>query len=137
MVRHPIGRTGAHYLVPDTTGIDVGDIAEKAELLGSGIPDLLHRAVQPTYDVRDPEKRNAPPITSWRAQANTTIFSPSDAYSEIYVMHGRRRRRLLRPEAGEEKDSNRPLKPVIDKMNALAQDYYNNRARFTAPKQGS
>ena len=52
-------------------------------------------------------------------------FTLGVATTEIYVMHGETAavaafaRRLVK-----EKDSGKPIKPVIDKMNALAKQYY-------------
>jgi len=56
---------------------------------------------------------------------NNNMFTLGTPTTEIYVMHGETAavasfaRRLVK-----EKDSGRPLKPIIDKMNALAQEYY-------------
>jgi glutaconyl-CoA decarboxylase len=57
---------------------------------------------------------------------NNNVFTLGTPTTEIYVMHGETAavasfaRRLVK-----EKDSGRPLQPTVDKMNALAQDYYN------------
>jgi glutaconyl-CoA decarboxylase len=57
--------------------------------------------------------------------------------TEIYVMHGETAaaatfsRRLVK-----EKDAGRPLDPVIDSMNELAQDYFNNSRPIYCAKHG-
>jgi glutaconyl-CoA decarboxylase len=58
------------------------------------------------------------------------------ATTEIYVMHGETAaaasfsRRLVK-----EKDAGKPLQPVIDKMNQMAQEYYDNsRPAYCARK---
>jgi glutaconyl-CoA decarboxylase len=56
---------------------------------------------------------------------NHNAFTLGTPTTEIYVMHGETAaaasfsRRLVK-----EKDADRPLQPVIDKMNTLAQEYY-------------
>ena len=98
----------------DTSGIDVGDIAEKAELLGPGpVPDLLHRADRRPHDAAWCCARARPrPTTSWAAPRPTTT-TPSRSgtpTTEIYVMHGETAaaasfaRRLVK-----EKDAGKPL----------------------------
>jgi glutaconyl-CoA decarboxylase len=112
----------------DTSGIDVGDIAEQAELLGlgqsliysieqTGVPQmmvLLRKGTAAAHYVMGGPTAN-----------NHNAFTLGTATSEIYVMHGETAaaasfsRRLVK-----EKDAGRDLQPVIDKMNDLAQMYY-------------
>jgi glutaconyl-CoA decarboxylase len=123
----------------DTSGIDVGDIAEKAELLGLGqsliysiqstdVPQLLVVLRKGTaaahYVMGGP--------TANRHNA-LTLGVPT---TEIYVMHGETAaaasfsRRLVK-----EKNAGKPLQPVIDKMNQMAQEYYDNsRPEYCARK---
>ncbi len=112
----------------DTSGIDVGDIAEQAELLGlgqsliysieqTGVPQmmvLLRKGTAAAHYVMGGPTAN-----------NHNAFTLGTGTSEIYVMHGETAaaasfsRRLVK-----EKDAGRDLQPVIDKMNDLAQMYY-------------
>jgi len=123
----------------DTSGIDVGDIAEKAELLGLGqsliysiqstdVPQILVVLRKGTaaahYVMGGP--------TANRHNA-LTLGVPT---TEIYVMHGETAaaasfsRRLVK-----EKDAGKPLQPVIDKMNQMAQEYHDNsRPQYCARK---
>ncbi|OQY60392.1 MAG: glutaconyl-CoA decarboxylase subunit alpha [Desulfobacteraceae bacterium 4572_88] len=124
----------------DTSGIDVGDIAEKAELLGlgqslnysiqqTGVPMmllLLRKGTAAAHYVMGGPTAN---------RHNTfTLGIPT---SEIYVMHGETAaaatysRRLVK-----EKDAGRPLDPVIDKMNKLAQEYHDNSRPAYCAKHG-
>jgi glutaconyl-CoA decarboxylase len=123
----------------DTSGIDVGDIAEKAELLGLGqsliysiqstdVPQLLVVLRKGTaaahYVMGGP--------TANRHNA-LTLGVPT---TEIYVMHGETAaaasfsRRLVK-----EKKAGKPLQPVIDKMNQMAQEYHDySRPAYCARK---
>jgi len=123
----------------DTSGIDVGDIAEKAELLGLGqsliysiqatdVPQILVVLRKGTaaahYVMGGP--------TANRHNA-LTLGVPT---TEIYVMHGETAaaasysRRLVK-----EKNAGKPLQPVIDKMNQMAQEYHDNsRPQYCARK---
>jgi glutaconyl-CoA decarboxylase len=112
----------------DTTGIDVGDIAEKAELLGLGqslIYSIEQSGVPMMCVILRKGTAAAHYIMGGPQANNNNIFTLGTPTTEIYVMHGETAavasfaRRLVK-----EKDSKRPLQPVIDKMNALAQDYH-------------
>ncbi len=114
----------------DTSGIDVGDIAEKAELLGLG--QSLIYSIQST-DV--PQLLVV--LRKGTAAAHYVMGGPTAnrhnaltlgvATTEIYVMHGETAaaasfsRRLVK-----EKKAGKPLQPVIDKMNQMAQAYHDN-----------
>ncbi len=112
----------------DTTGIDVGDIAEKAELLGLG-QSLIYSIEQTDVPMMMVLLRKgtaaAHYVMGGPTANNHNAFTLGTATSEIYVMHGETAaaasfsRRLVK-----EKDAGRDLQPVIDKMNALAQMYY-------------
>jgi len=56
------GETGCLSSVSGYNGIDVGDIAEKAELLGWAILDLLHRTNRNPHDVHRLKKGTALPL---------------------------------------------------------------------------
>lgn len=112
----------------DTTGIDVGDIAEKAELLGLG-QALIYSIEQSDLPMMLTVLRKgtaaAHYIMGGPTANNNNVFTLGTPTTEIYVMHGETAaaasfsRRLVK-----EQDANRPLQPVIDKMNALAKQYY-------------
>ena len=111
----------------DTSGIDVGDIAEKAELLGLG-QSLIYSIEQTKVPMMLVTLRKgtaaAHYVMGGPTANNHNAFTLGCATTEIYVMHGETAaaasfaRRLVK-----EQDAGRPLDPVIDKMNALAQEY--------------
>jgi len=114
----------------DTSGIDVGDIAEKAELLGLGqslIYSIEQTDVPQMCIVLRKGTAAAHYIMGGPTANNHNVFTLGTPTTEIYVMHGETAaaasfaRRLVK-----EKDGGRPLAPVIDKMNELAQQYYDN-----------
>jgi glutaconyl-CoA decarboxylase len=125
----------------DTSGIDVGDIAEKAELLGLG--QSLIYSIQST-DV--PQLLVV--LRKGTAAAHYVMGGPTAnrhnaltlgvATTEIYVMHGETAaaasfsRRLVK-----EKGAGKPLQPVIDKMNQMAQEYHDNSRPAIVPARGS
>jgi glutaconyl-CoA decarboxylase len=124
----------------DTSGIDVGDIAEKAELLGLGqslIYSIEQTNVPMMLFVLRKGTAAAHYIMGGPTANNHTVFTLGTPATEIYVMHGETAaaasfaRRLVK-----EKDSGRPLQPVIDKMNALAQQYYDNSRPIYCAKRG-
>jgi glutaconyl-CoA decarboxylase len=112
----------------DTTGIDVGDLAEKAELLGlgqsliysiesSGIPMMcivLRKGTAAAHYIMGGPQAN-----------RNNVFTLGTPTTEIYVMHGETAavaafaRRLVK-----EKDTGNPLDATIEKMNALARQYH-------------
>jgi glutaconyl-CoA decarboxylase len=111
----------------DTTGIDVGDYAEKAELLGLG-QSLIYSIEQTDVSMMLVVLRKgtaaAHYIMGGPTANNHNAFTLGTPTTEIYVMHGETAaaasfaRRLVK-----EKDAGQPLQPVIEKMNALAADY--------------
>ncbi|MBI5527353.1 MAG: glutaconyl-CoA decarboxylase subunit alpha [Deltaproteobacteria bacterium] len=114
--------------VQDTSGIDVGDIAEKAELLGLGQSLIfsIENSDLPMLAVVLRKGTAAAHYVLGGPQATrNNAFTLGTATTEIYVMHGETAavaafaRRLVK-----EKDANRPLSPVIDKMNELAKNYH-------------
>ncbi|MCP4690344.1 MAG: glutaconyl-CoA decarboxylase subunit alpha [Desulfobacterales bacterium] len=123
----------------DTSGIDVGDIAEKAELLGLG-QSLIYSTQQtdvPQMLLLLRKGTAAAHYVMGGPQGNRhnafTIGAPT---SEIYVMHGETAaaatfsRRLVK-----EKDAGRALEPVIEKMNKMVEEYYNySRPIYCAEK---
>ena len=112
----------------DTSGIDVGDIAEQAELLGLG-QSLIYSIEQTDVPMMLVVLRKgtaaAHYIMGGPTANNHNAFTLGTATTEIYVMHGETAaaasysRRLVK-----ERDAGKPLQPIIDKMNAMAEDYY-------------
>ncbi|MEW6110984.1 MAG: carboxyl transferase domain-containing protein [Thermodesulfobacteriota bacterium] len=124
----------------DTSGIDVGDIAEKAELLGLGqslIYSIEQTDVPMMLIVLRKGTAAAHYIMGGPTANNHCTFTLGTPTTEIYVMHGETAaaasfaRRLVK-----EKDGDRPLQPIIDKMNDLAQQYYDNSRPVYCAKRG-
>ncbi|MBK5100774.1 MAG: glutaconyl-CoA decarboxylase subunit alpha, partial [Desulfobacteraceae bacterium] len=124
----------------DTSGIDVGDIAEKAELLGLGqalIYSIESSEVPMMCVVLRKGTAAAHYIMGGPQATRNNAFTLGVATTEIYVMHGETAaaaafaRRLVK-----EKDAGRPLEPVIDKMNALAQQYHDQSRPAYCAKAG-
>lgn len=114
--------------IQDTSGIDVGDIAEKAELLGLG-QALIYSIEQSDLPMMTVVLRKgtaaAHYIMAGPQANNNNAFTLGTATTEIYVMHGETAaaasfaRRLVK-----EKDAGKPLAPVIEQMNKLVKEYY-------------
>ena len=113
--------------IQDTTGIDVGDPAEKAELLGLGQSLIysIQDAKVPQMEITLRKGTAAAHYVMGGPQGNdTNVFSLGTAATEIYVMHGETAaaamyaRRLVK-----DQESGKSIQPVIDKMNQLIQDY--------------
>jgi glutaconyl-CoA decarboxylase subunit alpha len=124
----------------DTSGIDVGDIAEKAELLGLGqslIYSIEQTDVPQICIVLRKGTAAAHYVMGGPTANNHNAFTLGTPTTEIYVMHGETAaaasysRRLVK-----EKDSGRPLKPIIDRMNELAQEYYDKSRPIYCAKRG-
>lgn len=124
----------------DTSGIDVGDIAEKAELLGLGqslIYSIEQTNVPMMLFVLRKGTAAAHYIMGGPTANNHCAFTLGTPATEISVMHGETAaaasfaRRLVK-----EKDSGRSLDPVIDKMNALAKQYYDQSRPIYCAKRG-
>jgi len=124
----------------DTSGIDVGDTAEKAELLGLGqsvIYAIEQSGVPMMLVVLRKGTAAAHYVMGGPTANNNNAFTLGTPSSEIVVMHGETAavasfsRRLVR-----EKDAGRPLKPVIDQMNELAQLYREQSQPIYGAKRG-
>jgi glutaconyl-CoA decarboxylase len=112
----------------DTSGIDVGDTAEKAELLGLG-QSLIYSIEQTNLPMMLVVLRKgtaaAHYVMGGPTANNNTAFTLGTPATEIYVMHGETAaaasysRRLVK-----EKDAERPLEPVIEKMNEMVRHYH-------------
>ncbi|MEE9611195.1 MAG: carboxyl transferase domain-containing protein [Desulfatiglandales bacterium] len=124
----------------DTSGIDVGDIAEKAELLGLG-QSLIYSIEQTDLPIMLVVLRKgtaaAHYIMGGPTANNHNVFTLGTPTSEIYVMHGETAaaasfaRRLVK-----EKDAGNPITPVIDKMNELARQYHEKSRPIYCAKRG-
>ena len=124
----------------DTSGIDVGDIAEKAELLGLGqslIYSIESSHVPMMCVVLRKGTAAAHYIMGGPQATRNNAFTLGVPTTEIYVMHGETAaaaafaRRLVK-----EEDAGHPLDPVIDKMNALAQQYHDQSRPIYCAKAG-
>jgi len=124
----------------DTSGIDVGDIAEKAELLGLG-QSLIYSIEQTDVPMMLVVLRKgtaaAHYVMGGPTANNHNVFTLGVPTTEIYVMHGETAaaasyaRRLVK-----EKDSSKPLAPVIEKMNELVKKYYDRSRPAYCAKHG-
>ena len=112
----------------DTSGIDVGDVAEKAELLGLG-QALIYSIQQTNVPMMLVLLRKGTAAAHYIMGGPTAnrhnAFTLGTPTTEIYVMHGETAaaasfsRRLVK-----EKAANRPLEPIIEEMNKLVKEYY-------------
>ncbi len=126
--------------IQDTSGIDVGDIAEKAELLGLG-QALIYSIEQSDLPMMTIVLRKgtaaAHYIMAGPQANNNNVFTLGTATTEIYVMHGETAavasfaRRLVK-----EKDAGKPLAPVIEAMNKTVQEYIDKSRPAYCAKQG-
>ncbi len=124
----------------DTSGIDVGDLAEKAELLGLG-QSLIYSIEQTDVPMMLVVLRKgtaaAHYIMGGPTANNHNAFTLGTPTTEIYVMHGETAavasfsRRLVK-----ERDAGNPIEPVIEKMNILAKDYYEKSRPGYCAKMG-
>lgn len=118
--------------VQDTTGIDVGDIAEQAEMLGLGM-SLIYSIEQSDVPMMTIVLRKGTAAAHYvlgGPQANNNnAFTIGTAATEIYVMHGETAaaasyaRRLVK-----DRDDGKPLDGTIAKMNEIIQ-MYNDKSR--------
>jgi glutaconyl-CoA decarboxylase len=111
----------------DTTGIDVGDVAERAELLGLG-QSLIYSIQQTDVPLMLVVLRKGSAAAHYvlgGPNANRhNAFTLGTAATDIAVMHGETAAvAMYARRAVKEKDAKRPLEPVIEKMNALAERY--------------
>jgi glutaconyl-CoA decarboxylase len=112
----------------DTTGIDVGDIAEKAELLGLGqslVYSIQQADVPMMLVVLRKGSAAAHYIMGGPTANRQNAFTLGTAATEIYVMHGETAAvATYARRAIKDKDSGKPLEPLAQKMNEMAQKYY-------------
>jgi glutaconyl-CoA decarboxylase len=124
----------------DTSGIDVGDIAEKAELLGLGqslIYSIQQSDIPQMLIVLRKGTAAAHYVMGGPTANDHNAFTLGTATTEIYVMHGQTAavatysRRLVK-----EKDAGKPLEPIIEKMNQIAREYNDNSRPAYCAKYG-
>lgn len=124
----------------DTTGIDVDDEAEKAELLGLGQSLIysIENSKIPSLEITLRKASAAAHYVLGGPQANNSnVFSIATAASEYYVMTGETaanamysRKLVKSSKAGED------LKPTIDKMNEMIKDYHEKSRPAYVAKMG-
>jgi glutaconyl-CoA decarboxylase len=111
----------------DTTGIDVGDTAEKAELLGIGqslVYSIQQADVPMMLVVLRKGSAAAHYIMGGPTANRQNAFTLGTAATEIYVMHGETAAvATYSRRAIKDKDSGKPLEPLAQKMNEMAQGY--------------
>lgn len=123
----------------DTTGIDVGNEAELAELLGLGQSLIysINKTDIPQMEITLRKASGASHYIMGGPQGNkTNAFSLGTGVTEYYTMNSETAatamysRRLVK----EEKEG-RSIEPVIDKMNALIRDWHEkSRPRYCAER---
>ena len=111
----------------DTSGIDVGDLAEKAELLGLG-QSLIYSIQQTDLPMMLVVLRKGTAAAHYLMGGPTAnqhnAFTLGTPATEIAVMHGETAAvAMYSRRALKEKDAGRPLDEVADKMNSLAEQY--------------
>jgi glutaconyl-CoA decarboxylase len=121
----------------DTSGIDVGDIAEQAEMLGLGMSLIysIEQSNNPMMTIVLRKGSAAAHYVLGGPQANNNnAFTLGTATTEIYVMHGETAaaatyaRRLVK-----DKDAGKPLDETIEKMNEIIKHYdESSRPKFAA-----
>ena len=124
----------------DTTGIDVGEPAEKAELLAMGA-SLIYAAQSAAIPQMEITLRKgtgaAHYVMGGPMCTKRNVISLGTAATEMYVMHSETAaaamfaRRLVK-DYDEQKD----LQPTIDKMNHIIEDYHKKSRPAYCAKQG-
>lgn len=113
--------------VQDTSGIDVGDEAEMAELLGLG-QSLIYSIQNSGLVMMEITLRKGTAAAHYvlgGPQGNdNNAFSIGTAASEVNVMNGETAAAaMFTGKLAKEQKAGNDLQPTIDKMNALIQDY--------------
>jgi glutaconyl-CoA decarboxylase len=126
--------------VQDTTGIDVGDTAEKQEMLGLGMSLIysIEQTDNPMMSIILRKGTAAAHYVLGGPQANNNnTFTLGTATTEVYVMHGETAaaasyaRRLLK-----DKDAGKSLEPTIAKMNDMIKQYHDKSRPAHCAKTG-
>jgi glutaconyl-CoA decarboxylase len=111
----------------DTSGIDVGDLAEKAELLGLG-QSLIYSIQQTDVPMMLVVLRKGSAAAHYVMGGPTAnrhnAFTLGTPATEIAVMHGETAAvATYARRAVKDKDAGKPLDEIVEKMNELAQRY--------------
>lgn len=112
----------------DTSGIDVGELAEKAEVLGLG-QALIYSIQQTDVPMMLVVLRKGTAAAHYVMGGPTAnrhnAFTLGTPATEIEVMHGETAAvATYARRAAKEHAAGRPLEPVIDKMNELVERYH-------------
>ena len=114
----------------DTSGIDVGDAAEQAEVLGLGqalIYSIQQTDVPMMLVILRKGSAAAHYVLGGPTANRHNAFTLGTPATEIAVMHGETAAvATYARRAVKEKDAGRSLEPIAEKMNALAQQYRDN-----------
>jgi glutaconyl-CoA decarboxylase len=126
--------------IQDTTGIDVGDLAEKAELLGLG-QSLVYSIQQADIPMMLVVLRKGSAAAHYILGGPTAnrhnAFTLGTAATEIYVMHGETAAvASYARRAVKDKDDGKPLGPIADRMNEMAKKYYDTSRPEYCAKHG-
>lgn len=120
----------------DTTGIDVGDEAEVAELLGLGQSLIysIQKSDIPQMEVTLRKGTAAAHYVLGGPQGETNAFSLGTAATEINVMNGETAANAMYSRRlAKDKKAGKDLQPTIDKMNKLIDEYKEkSRPQFCA-----
>ncbi len=124
----------------DTSGIDVGDIAEKAELLGLG-QSLVYSIQQTDVPMMLVVLRKGSAAAHYIMGGPTAnrhnAFTLGTAATEIYVMHGETAAvATYARRAIKDKDSGKPLEPIAQKMNEMAKKYHDTSRPIYCARHG-
>ena len=113
--------------IQDTTGIDVGDDAEVAELLGLGQSLIysIQNSGLPMMEITLRRGTAAAHYVLGGPQGNdNNAFSLGTAATEINVMNGKTAANAMYTgRLAKDQKAGKDLQPTIDKMNALIDDY--------------
>ncbi|HCQ99341.1 MAG TPA: glutaconyl-CoA decarboxylase subunit alpha [Acidobacteria bacterium] len=124
----------------DTSGIDVGELAEKAEVLGLG-QGLIYSIQQTDVPMMLVVLRKGTAAAHYVMGGPTgnrhNAFTIGTPATEIEVMHGETAAvATYARRAAKEHAAGRPLGPVIDKMNDLVERYHETSRPVYCARQG-
>ena len=124
----------------DTSGIDVGELAEKAEVLGLG-QGLIYSIQQTDVPMMLVVLRKGTAAAHYVMGGPTgnrhNAFTIGTPATEVEVMHGEAAAvATYARRAAKEHAAGRPLGPVIDKMNDLVERYHETSRPVYCARQG-
>lgn len=111
----------------DTTGVDIGDDAERSELLGLG-QSLIYTIQQSDLPMLEVTLRKgaaaAHYVMGGPQGQDTNAFSIGTAATEVCVMHAQTgAAAMYGGKLAKDQAAGKPLQPTLDKMNAMIEDY--------------